>query len=124
MLKLIFEYVVIVIMTEYLSDVEKFTLAYLWYEYGGAIYFSRGGEEPELFLAKNILDDLIGEKRPHFYDKVLGKLSNAFKKLTEYWMIELSGYEVKLTSYGQQVVGSISKEEYQKLKEKVKQGKV
>ena len=111
-------------MTEYLSNPEKFVLAYLWYEYGGALYFSRGSEAPEQFLAKSILDELIKGRRPYNYDKLLEKLAAAFKKLTEYWMIELSGYEVKLTSYGQQVAGSISKSEYENLKNLVAQGKI
>lgn len=108
---------------EYLSKLEKFVLAYLWHEYRGSIYFSRGSESPEHFLARSILSELISG-RPHFYDRVLQGLVNAFKKLTEYWMIQLSGYQVSLTTYGAQIAKGISKEDYERLKEDISKGKI
>ncbi len=108
---------------EQLTNIEKFILAYLWYEYGGALYFYRGTEEPEHFLARSILDEFV-KGRPIFYDRVFQALVNGFKKLTQYWMIELRGYEIALTSYGKEVVKKISKEEYEKLKQLLSTGKI
>ncbi len=108
---------------ESLSAYEKFILAYLWYEYGGSLYFSRGSEDPELFLAKLITNELVKGTKPYFYDRLLQNLVNSFKRLKENWMIELSGYEVNLTIYGRQIVQGIGKEEYEKIKKKLASGK-
>ncbi len=109
---------------EYLSKLEKFVLAYLWHEYGGSLYFSRGSETPERFLARSIVDELVKGRRPHFYEQLFQGLINAFKKLSEYWMLQLSGFEVSLTSYGMQVAKNISKEDYERLKAEIASGKI
>jgi len=48
----------------------------------------------------------------------------AIKKLKEYWMIEVSGYEVSLTSYGEQVAKALNKDEYNKIKEEIASGRI
>jgi len=107
---------------EGLSKMDKYILAYLWHEYFGALYYSSGKEEPETFLAKSFISSIISE-RAFNYQQVLKKAVQAIEKLKNYWLIEVSGYEIKLTSYGQQVASSIGKEEYEKLKKELSEGK-
>ncbi|RLF17117.1 MAG: hypothetical protein DRJ66_01570 [Thermoprotei archaeon] len=109
---------------EYLSKVDKFILAYLWYEYGGSTYFSRGSQSPEEFLARFILDDIFSGRRPGHYQQLFSAIVSSIKKLTEYWIVQISGYDIRLTSFGQQVVKGISKEEYEKIKEELIRGKI
>ncbi|MCD6096481.1 MAG: hypothetical protein J7J99_07995 [Thermoprotei archaeon] len=109
---------------EYLSKVDKFVLAYLWHEYGGSTYFSRGSESPEEFLARFILDDIFSGRRPGHYEKLRTSIISSIKKLSEYWMLQVSGYDIRLTSFGQQVAKGISKEEYERIKEELIKGKI
>ncbi len=107
---------------EELSKIEKFLLAYLWHEFFGKIYFT-SSEKPEVYLAKTIASELISEKEMRKRKELIDLITEAIKKLTEYWMIQVSGYEVVLTSYGQSLVKEISKEEYKKLREEIAAGK-
>ena len=108
---------------EMLNKLERYVLAYLWHEYGGALYFTKGGESSEEFLAQMLTNELIRE-RPYYYDRVVSGFVNALKKLQEYWMIQLSGYEIALTSYGQQLAKQIKREEYVQLKNDIAKGKL
>jgi len=107
---------------EYLGKVEKFVLGYLWFDYFGKIYFSRGSQEAEEFLADTIASDIAKDQRMH--SKISSALKEAIKKLKEYWMIEVSGYEVSLTSYGEQVAKALNKDEYNKIKEEIASGRI
>ncbi len=109
---------------EQLSKVEKFVLAYLWYEYGGSTYFMRGSKAPEEFLAEMIVNDVMPERRPRHYMEALEAVKRAIKKLCDFWALQLSGYEVSLTVFGQQLVQNISKDEYQKLREDIVKGRL
>ncbi|RLE63413.1 MAG: hypothetical protein DRN53_02225 [Thermoprotei archaeon] len=108
---------------ESLNKLERYILAYLWYEYGGALYFSKGKESAEKFLAKMLTNELISE-RPYYYKTVVDGFVDALKRLQEYWMIQLSGYEITLTSYGQQLAKQIEKNEYTQLKSDIAKGKL
>ncbi|MCD6368576.1 MAG: hypothetical protein J7L38_02115 [Thermoproteales archaeon] len=108
---------------EGLTKMEKFILAYLWHEYFGAVYYSSGKEKPEEYLAKSFLKDVIQFSSPYYRD-ALNLAIKSIQKLINYWMIEVSGYEVKLTSYGQQVASSISKKELEQIKEDISKGKI
>ncbi len=107
---------------EELSKIEKFLLAYIWHEFLGKVYFT-SSEKPEIYLANTIASELIPEKELRKRRQLAELIAKAIAKLTEYWMIQVSGYEISLTSYGQSLVQGISKEEYKKLKEEIAAGK-
>ncbi len=108
---------------EELGKAEKLVLGYIGHEYFGRIYFSTsGGKKPEEVIAKVIAEEITSDEKIQL--RIRPKLEAAIKKLQEYWIIQLSGYEVKLTSYGQQLVASLSKDEYSKLKEEAAKGNI
>lgn len=108
---------------ESLGLVEKFIIGYLQHENFGRIYIMTStGESPEKIVAKLIADEIISEDKVKI--KIAPEIEAALKKLQEYWMIQVSGYEVKLTSYGQQVAKELDKQTYLKIKQQVSQGKL
>ncbi len=108
---------------EYLGKVEKFLLAHIKYAYAGKIYYTSASSETEDFLASMFAEEFISPSE-RTYQKLKEAFKNGFKKLQEYWMIEISGYTVGLTSYGEQVVNNIKKEEYEKIKEEISKGNI
>jgi len=108
---------------EGLGKAEKLILGYISFEYFGRIYFSTSGrEKPEQVIARVIGEDLTSNERVLI--KIVPKLEEAVKNLKNQWIIEVSGYEAKLTTYGQQLAASLSKEEFAKLKEEAAKGNI
>ena len=103
---------------ESLSKVKKFLIAHIKYAYLGKIYYTSTSSEPEDFLASMFVEEFISPKE-RSYKKLQEAFKQGFHKLKEYWMIEISGYTVNLTSYGEQVANSITKEQYEKIKSEV-----
>jgi len=108
---------------EELSKVDKFVIGTLWQDYFGAIYYSSGKESPEQFLARELLRGVIEEGDRRF-NKVYQEVIKSLQKLKDSWVIEISGYEIKLTIYGQQLAKEISKEELQKIKAELSKGRI
>lgn len=101
-----------------LTAVERFVLMYLYYEYGGKIYFqASGGETPEEFVARFIAEDFLPEKHPNF-QRVTKGFAEALRGLKEKGMIEMRGYEIILTPQGQGEAMAMSMQEYLELKKK------
>ena len=107
---------------EEFSKIEKFVIAYIWHEFFGKLYFS-SSDKPEDFLAKTIASELIKEKEMRKRQELTKLIAQAINKLKEYWILQVSGYEVALTSYGQNLAQSIPKSEYEKLKNEISAGK-
>ena len=108
---------------EGLSKAEKLVLGYLSIEYLGRMYLSTpSGEKPEHVIARVIAEDITSNERVLI--KITPKLEEAVSKLKNQWAIEVSGYEAKLTVYGQQLASGLSKEELARLKEEAAQGKI
>lgn len=100
-----------------LTPVERFLLAHLLYEYGGRLYFTTEKETPEETLAGFLAEDFVSIEDRR-YLKVKRAFTEALKKLKENWMIELSGFEVALTVVGRTEAEKLSREHYEKLREK------
>ena len=75
---------------EELSKIEKFLLAYIWHEFLGKVYFT-SSEKPEIYLANTIASELIPEKELRKRRQLAELIAKAITKLTEYWMIQVSG---------------------------------
>jgi len=110
-------------IVEYLGKVEKFLLAHIKYAYAGKIYYSSTSSDAKDFLASMFAEEFISPSE-RMYQKLKEAFKDGFKKLQEYWMIEISGYTVGLTSYGEQVVNNIKEEDYEKLKEDISKGNI
>lgn len=101
-----------------LTAVERFVLMYIYYEYGGKIYFQAPGDKsPEEFVARFITEDFLPEKHPNFQRVVKG-FAEALKGLSEKGMIEMRGYEIILTPQGQGEAMAMPMNEYLQLKKK------
>ena len=108
---------------ESLGKAEKLVLGYLSIEYLGRMYLSTtGSEKPEQVIARVIAEDITNNER--ILIKLTPKLEKAVTNLKNQWIIEVSGYEAKLTVYGQQLASSLTKEELAKLKEEAAQGRI
>jgi len=108
---------------ESLGLVEKFIIGYIQHENFGRIYIMTSTDEsPEKTVAKLIADEIAADDKVKI--KITPKIEAALKKLQEYWMIQVSGYEVKFTSYGQQVAKELDKQTYLKIKQQISQGKL
>jgi len=100
-----------------LSPVERFVLMLIYHEYGGKIYYQSGSQSPEEYLARFLAEDFLDEKSPNF-ERVVKGFAEALKGLKEKGMIEISGYEVKVTDTGIGEALAIPLDEYRKLKSK------
>jgi len=100
-----------------LTPVERFVLMLIYHEYGGKIYYQSSGEDPEVYLARFLAEDFLDEKSPNF-ERVVKGFAEALKGLRDKGMIEVSGYEVKVTSAGIGEALAIPLDEYRKLKQK------
>lgn len=100
-----------------MTPIERFLLAHLLYEYGGRLYFTTKRETPEETIAGFLAEDFIpvDDRR---YLKVKRAFTEALKKLKENWMIELSGFEIALTVVGRTEAEKLSREQYERLREK------
>ena len=108
---------------ESLNSVEKFIIGYIQHENFGRIYIMTStGESPEKMVSKLIADEIAADDKAKI--KITPKIEAALKKLQEYWMIQVSGYEVKFTSYGQQVAKELDKQTYLKIKQQISKGAV
>ncbi|ABL77808.1 helix-turn-helix domain-containing protein [Thermofilum pendens] len=100
-----------------LSGVEKFLLSYVYYEYGGKLYFQSPGGDAESFLAEFIAEEFLPRKNPNF-SRVVEGFASALRGLREKGYVELRGYELILTDSGKAVATQISQEEYRDLKKR------
>lgn len=100
-----------------LTPVERFLLAHLLYEYGGRLYFTTQRESPEETLAGFLAEDFVSVEDRR-YLKVKKAFAEALKKLKENWMIELRSFEVALTIVGRMEAEKLTREQYEKLREK------
>jgi len=108
---------------ESLSRLERFVLGHIWYGYAGKIYFSRGSSEAEDYLGEMFAEEFTSRDQRLFM-RLAEEFKRAIKNLKENWLIEVSGFEVSLTSYGQQLVNQLSKNEYKRMLEDIKQGRL
>ncbi|HDH07342.1 MAG TPA: hypothetical protein ENF87_03125 [Thermoproteales archaeon] len=108
---------------ESLSRIEKFLLGHIWYGYAGKIYFSRGSSSAESYLGEMFAEEFTSRDQ-RFFMKLAEEFKKAISKLRDNWIIEISGFEASLTSYGQQLIKELSKEEYKKIMEEIKKGNI
>ncbi len=105
------------------SGVERFLLAYIYYEYGGKLYFQAvGGEAAERFLAEFIAEDFVPRSNPNF-SKVSEGFAGALRSLREKGLVVMRGFEVTLTEEGRRLASSVPREEYSEVKKKFRQTK-
>jgi len=103
------------------SGVERFLLAYIYYEYGGKLYFqAAGGETAESFLAEFIAEEFVPRSNPNF-SKVSEGFAGALRSLHEKGLVVMRGFEVMLTEEGRRVASSVPQEEYREVKKKFRQ---
>lgn len=100
-----------------LSGVERFLLAYLYYEYGGKMYFQSGGSEPENFLAEFITEEFLPRKNPNF-SRVVSGFAEALRGLRDKGYVTMTGYELNLTEDGKREAARVPQEEYRELKKR------
>jgi len=100
-----------------LTPVERFVLMLIYHEYGGKLYYQSSGSDPEEYLARFLAEDFLDERSPNF-ERVVKGFAEALKGLKEKGMIEISGYDVRVTSAGIGEALAIPLEEYKKLKQK------
>uniref|UniRef100_A0A7C4F954 Uncharacterized protein n=1 Tax=Thermofilum pendens TaxID=2269 RepID=A0A7C4F954_THEPE len=107
----------------WVSGVERFLLAYIYYEYGGRLYFQAVGEEAaENFLAEFIAEEFVPRSNPNF-SKVCEGFAGALRSLQEKGLVVMRGFEVMLTEEGKRLASSVSQEEYREVKKKFRQTK-
>lgn len=100
-----------------LTGVERFVLAYLYYEYGGKIYFQSSNTAPEEYLAEFMTEEFLPRKNPNFSRVVTG-FAEAIRGLKDKGYISMTGYEVNLTDEGKREAQKIQQEEYKELKKR------
>ncbi len=98
-----------------LTGVERFMLAYIYYEYGGKIYYQSGSSSPEEYLAEFIAEEFLPRKNPNF-SRVVNGFAEAIRGLREKGYISMTGYEVILTEEGKREALKVPQEEYRELK--------
>ncbi|MEZ0345400.1 MAG: hypothetical protein ABWK01_02500 [Infirmifilum sp.] len=99
-----------------LTGVERFVLAYIYYEYGGKLYFQSTGS-PEEYLAEFITEEFLPRKNPN-YSRVVSGFAEAIKGLREKGYVSMTGYEVNLTDEGKREAQKVPQEEYRELKKR------
>ncbi|AKG39178.1 hypothetical protein MA03_07965 [Infirmifilum uzonense] len=100
-----------------LTGVERFVLAYIYYEYGGKIYFQASSNTPEEYLAEFITEEFLPRKNPNFARVVAG-FAEALRGLKDKGYVSMTGYEVNLTDDGKREAMKVPQEEYRELKRK------
>ncbi|UNQ74347.1 hypothetical protein [Infirmifilum sp. NZ] len=100
-----------------LTGVERFLLAYIYYEYGGKIYYQSGSSAPEEYLAEFITEEFLPRKNPNFA-RVVGGFAEAIRGLRDKGYITMTGYEVNLTEDGKREASKVPQEEYKELKKR------
>lgn len=100
-----------------LTPVERFLLAHLLYEYGGRVYFTAGREPPEVALAGFLAEDFVPADDQR-YQRVKSAFADALRGLRDKWMVELRGFEVVLTYAGRAEAQKLTREQYNRLREK------
>lgn len=103
------------------TGVERFLLAYMYYEYGGKLYFQAMGEAEE-FLAEFITEEFIPRSNPNF-SKVRDGFAEALRGLRDKGLVVLRGFEVILTDEGKRLASRVPQEEYQEVKRRFKSSK-
>lgn len=96
---------------------DKMVLVGLAREYFGSLLFSRGGMSQQEFVARAVAEITGAQQGTKEYEELVSRLSQSVKKLSEWGLLDLKEYEVKLTAWGQSVANSISTDEFTKIKE-------
>lgn len=104
---------------EMFDPYDKFVLASLQREYFGSLLFSRGSITQHEFVARAVAELTGAQQGTGAYEELVKRLTNSVKKLSEWGLLELKEYEVKLTEWGRSVASSISSEDYNKIKERL-----
>ncbi|MCC6003132.1 MAG: hypothetical protein LM590_02205 [Thermofilum sp.] len=104
-------------MTQATTGVEKFLLSYIYYEYGGKLYFQNPGGDAEKFLAELFAEEFLPRKNPSF-SRVAEGFAVALQGLREKGYIEIRGYELILTDNGRSLATQMRQEEYMELKKR------
>lgn len=104
------------------SGVEKFLLAYMYYEYGGKLYFQAMGEAAEEFLAEFITEEFMPRSNPSF-SRVRDGFSEALRGLKDKGLVVLRGFELVLTDEGRRIASQVPQEEYQEVKRRFRSSK-
>ena len=109
------------VMSEEMFDkYDKLVLAGLAREYFGSILFSRGAMSQQEFVARAIAELTEVKQGTRQFEELVKNLTRSVKKLSEWGLLDLKEYEVKLTAWGSSVANSISKEEYERIKAEVR----
>ncbi|MEM0223391.1 MAG: hypothetical protein QXT33_03440 [Thermofilum sp.] len=105
------------------TGVERFLLAYMYYEYGGKMYFqAMGGEGAEDFLAEFITEEFMPRSNPNF-SRVREGFAEALRGLRDKGLIVLRGFEIVLTDEGKRLASRVPQEEYQEVKKRFRSTK-
>lgn len=96
---------------------DKFVLAGLQREYFGSLLFSRGALTQHEFVARTIAELTGAPQGTRAYEELVARLTQSVRKLAEWGLLDLKEYEVKLTEWGLNVANSISREEYQRIRD-------
>lgn len=104
------------------TGVERFLLAYMYYEYGGKMYFQALGEGAEDFLAEFITEEFMPRSNPNF-SRVRDGFAEALRGLRDKGLIVLRGFEIVLTDEGKRLAVRVPQEEYQEVKKRFRSSK-
>ena len=104
------------------TGVERFLLAYVYYEYGGRVYFQASGERAEEFLAEFIAEEFLPRSNPNF-SRVRDGFAEALRSLQEKGFIVMRGFELLLTDEGKRLAARVPQEEYQEVKKRFRSAK-
>ena len=98
---------------------DKLVIAGLAKEYFGSLLFSRGSRSQQEFVARAIAELTGVQEGTRRFEELSERLEKSVRKLSEWEVIDLKEYEVKLTAWGQSVAKSISDAEYKKIVEEI-----
>jgi len=94
---------------------DKLVIAGISREFFGSILFSRGSKTQHEFVARAIAEVTGVKEGTRSFEELVKRLERSVTKLSEWGVLDLKEYEVKLTAWGQSIATSIPEEEYRRI---------